>query len=248
MKNDEQIEKETAEFLLKGVNNLREFLLKQKDYVKKYYKCRKVHGEVLDSMLNYIYSDKYDFGKRLDEVEDSLIKEASGKLEILDIDFNLDNEDDFNFFVNLAVYKVHPEIVSVVEEYLLKNKFKVQEKVDMLKAMQESFISFFKIINKDYDGKVILEDLVTNKQYEIIDISLSNPIYKNDFYLYSRLITVNGISFLSILTCFPKNIKKVNNYIKSCKRRKKNKIIEILEVYNLNKEYGLSIKKNYINK
>ena len=126
---------------------------------------------------------------------------------------------------------------SITEEYLEKNKFKNKEKVDMLIAMNNSFISFFKIINKDYEGYVTIVDLI---------ISLSNPIYKNNIILYARLIEINEISFLIALCNFPNNIKALNNYIKKLKYKKKSNFIKTIEVYHFNKEYGLKFIINNI--
>ena len=116
----------------------------------------------------------------------------------------------------------------------------------MLIAMNNSFISFFKIINKDYEGYVTIVDLITNKEYKIIDISLSNPIYKNNIILYARLIEINEISFLIALCNFPNNIKVLNNYIKKLKYKKKSNFIKTIEVYHFNKEYGLKFIINNI--
>lgn len=40
-------------------NNLRDFLLKDKSHIKKYKKARKIHGEIIDSMMRYFESSKY---------------------------------------------------------------------------------------------------------------------------------------------------------------------------------------------
>lgn len=244
--NDKVMDKDFAEFFLNGMNNLRQLMLKSEKHIKKYYKYRKVHGEVLDSMQNYIYNNKYDLSEELNKILDIVKKEVKGNVKVLNINFDLNNSLDLNKFLDLCVYKNHPNMNCVVDEYLTKNKFKNPDKVEMLYAMRDSFASFFKVIDKDYNGFVKIEDLVTNKVYKVVDISLSNPIFKNSPYLYCRLITINDINFLSGTMAFPKNIKKINNYIKNCKYKKKSGLVETLEVYNLNKEYGLEITINNI--
>lgn len=247
MKNEIELTKEEAEFWLKGMENLRIFMLKQNNNIKKYYKCRRIHSEVLNSMQDYIANGKYDLSNALDEIEGSLLKETKHNPNILNIEFNFNNELDFLIFTDISIYKNHSNMKCVLEDYLLKNKFRNAEKVEMLHAMQNSFISFFKIKEQKDNGIVELEDLVTNKIYDVTDIALSNPMYKrNNIYLYSRLFTMYDINFLSSTMVFPINIKKINNYIKDCKYKKKSKLVEILEVYNLNKEYGLETKSNKI--
>lgn len=247
MKNEMKLTKEEAEFLFKGMENLRLFMLKQKEHIKKYYKCRRLHSEVLNSMSEYIMNDKYDLNKELNEITESLVKEVKHNFKILNIDFDFHNDLDFSIFLDISIYKNHPNMKCVLDEYLLKNKFRNVEKVYMLHAMQNSFTSFFKVKKQEDDGFVELEDLVTNKIYKVTDISLSNPMYKNNnTYFYSRMITMNDINFLSGIMAFSTNIKKVNNYIKDCKYKKKSKLVEILEVFNLNKEYGVKTKTNTI--
>ena len=40
-------------------NNFRDFLLKDNPHIKEYRKARKIHGEIMDSMMNYFESSKY---------------------------------------------------------------------------------------------------------------------------------------------------------------------------------------------
>lgn len=247
MKNEIELTKEEAEFWLKGMENLRIFMLKRNDHIKKYYKCRRIHSEVLNSMEDYITNGKYDLNDALNEIADSLLKEAKHNPKVLNINIDFNNELDFSIFTDISIYKNHPNMKCVLEDYLLKNKFRNAEKVEMLHTMQNSFLSFFKLKKQKENGMVELEDLATNKIYNVTDIALSNPMYKrNNIYLYSRLITMYDINFLSSTMVFPNNIKKINNYIKDCKYKKKSKLVEILEVYNLHKEYGLKIKTNKI--
>lgn len=247
MKNEIELTKEEAEFLFNGMQNLRMFMLKKKEHIKKYYKCRRIHSEVINSMEDYVMNGKYDLNTALNEITEGLLKETKHNTKILNIDFDFNNELDFLVFMDISIYKNYPNMKCVLEDYLLKNKFRNAEKVEMLHAMQNSFTSFFKVKKKEEDGFVELEDLVTNTTYKVIDISLSSPMYANEnTYFYSRVITMHGISFLSSIMVFPTNIKKVNNYIKDCKYKKKNKLVEILEVFNLNKDFSLKVKRNAI--
>ncbi len=231
---------------LNDVNNFRMFHIKNLPHIKQYYKCRKIHGEVLNSMEKYILDNKFDLNYELNKITNNLLKETNNNYDLFTFDFDLSNEFELNIFNDITIYKSHPNMNCVIEEYISKNKFKNEDKIKMLEAMNKSFVSFFKILKKDYDGFIELKDMITQNTYKVIDISLSNPMYKGNVYLYSRLITVDDISFLSGLMMFPTNNKKVNNYIKTCKYRNKSKFVQLLEVYNLNKEYGIKFRINKI--
>ena len=241
-----KIDTETKDLLFNAMVNMREYFLKQKPYIKKYYKWRKVHSEILNSMILYTNSDKYNLTNELHKIENELLKEVNGNEKILEFDLDLRDDLEMRIFTELQVYKNHPKMLSVTEEYIEKNKFKNKEKLELLEAMNNSFISFFKIVEKNYDGYVKIVDLVTGKEYQIIDIGLSSPLYKNDFYMYSRIFSVDGIYFASSLFPFPKNNKNLNNYINNLKRKHKSNIVKTLESFAMYKKIGFNFIINKI--
>ena len=233
---------EDIEILTNGLQNMHEFLLKQYPHVKKYYKWRKVHSEILSSMGKYINNGNYDLINELTNIQEDILKEVKNHPERLNFDLDTRNEIDNLLFVELCAYKNHPKMLSLTEEFLRKNKLKNEEKVKLLNAMNDSFISFFKIDNISIDGYVDLIDLVTDKVYRVIDVGLSNPLSKKECYLYSRIFSVDGINFASTLFIYPKNIKVLNNYIKSLRTHSKSNIVKTLEAYDLYKNYGGAFK------
>ncbi len=244
MEKEAQINREVAESLLEGMQNMRLFLLKSKSHIKKYLKYRKLHAEVLNSMINYMDNGNYDLVYELDNVGDSLKKET--KIDVLSLDLDFEDDLEYQIYLDLSVYKNHDKMRCITDDYLEKHKFKNAEKINMLHAMRESFSSFFKIVKADEDGYVCLEDMVTNKRYKVIDITLSNPFNKTSCYLFTRIITMDGIYFMTRAMFFPQNIKKVNNYIKEYKRKRKSDLVRILEVYHLYEEFGIPSSINYI--
>ena len=245
--NNKISEAEVARMMLEGLTNLRTMLLKRNPHIKKYYKYRNIHSEVLNSMIEYIDNGKFDLTEELNKNEEQLLKETDNDYDLLTIDFDLRNDLDFHLFIDFCVYKNHPGIKSVTEHYIDKNKFRNEEKIKMLNAMNNSIISFFKILKCNYEGFVEVEDVVTGKIYKIIDIALSSSFSNSRImYFYSRLFTIDDISFLSSFMSLPTNNKKINNYVKKCKCRNKSKLVQTLEVYNLNKEYGFPTMTNII--
>ena len=241
-----EIDEELKDMLSNAVVNLRKFLLKQKPHIKKYYKWRKVHGEIIDSMYSYINTGKYVINNELQKVGKELLKEVNGNAKILKFDLDLRNNLEVNLFIELQVYKNHPKMLSLTEEYIAKNKFRNKEKLELLEAMNNSFISFFKIIDKDFDGYVTLVDLVTEKEYKIIDVALSNPMYKSNLYIYSRIFSIDGINFTSTLFAFPKNNKYLNNYINNLKRKRKSNVAKTLETFDIYKKAGVGFITNNV--
>ncbi len=248
---DEELEDlndlELEDLIFNGMNNLRTLLLKKNKHIKEYLKYRDLHSKILNSMANYIFSDKFDLSIGLNNISNEILKETKNNYDLLSIGFDLNKNPDINLYVDISIYKNHPNMKCVIEQYIEKNKFKNEEKVKMLNAMNNSILSFFRVLKKEQDGFVEIKDVVTGSTYKVIDLALSNPLYNNtNTYFYSRLITMNDISFLSCLMALPTNNKKINNYIKECRHRRKSKLVQTLEVYKLNKEYGYELKLNEI--
>lgn len=226
-----------AKFILEGILDMHMLLLKSKPHIKKYRKYMILQYEVLDSMLNYINNGHYQLYDELSNIRSSVLKETKNNLDVAKVNFDLESEYDFDYYMDLSVYKNHDEMRSILDDYINKNKFKNALKVEMLDALRKSFVSFFKITNIMYDqGMAELEDLLTNKRYTVIDPALSESDFQA--YIYARLISIDGINYLSTLGVFTKKIKKVNNYIKDCKYKKKSSLVRTLEVYQLYMECG----------
>ena len=183
--------------------NMRKHMLNRKSYIKKYNKYRKIHADILESMASYILDGKYDFGKYIREINKDRDTSKIEKLKAFDL--SSDNPDDVSIMIELFAYKNLKEVPSVTEIYLEKNKFKNEDKVKLLKAMNESYVGLFKVTDIDFDNAyVTYEDVFTKKRFKVIDISMStfSEVDKNSpIYLYNRVITVDGISFGTGIHC-----------------------------------------------
>ena len=183
--------------------NMRRLMLDNKPHIKKYNHYRKVHADILESMASYIFDGKYDFGKYISELNKD--REVSSFENLKGFDLSSDNPDDVSIMIELFAYKNLKEVPSVTEIYLEKNKFKNEDKVKLLKAMNESYVGLFKVVDIDFDNAyVTYEDVFTKKRFKVIDISMStfSEVDKNSpIYLYNRVITVDGISFGTGIHC-----------------------------------------------
>lgn len=105
----------------------------------------------------------------------------------------------------------------------------------MLEAMNNSYVSLFKVIDVDgTNGYVIYEDVFTKKHYKIIDKSMSILFdMKSDLYIYNRIINYDGIYFGTGIKCQCIENKKILDYINMHKYKDTSDFLRCLEVYNI---------------
>lgn len=182
------ISKKEAELLSDMLINLNQFFLNKKEHIKKYKHIRKLHGDIINSMINYLQGDDYDSHKYLD----SILEDIDRETKELDFNLNLYDNDDASVLVDLFVYKNHRKIPSITEIYLQKKKFRNEEKVKLLKSMNDSYVGLFKVIAVDKkEGYVTYQDVFTHKRFKIIDIAMSSTTIidkSNPIYIYNRII------------------------------------------------------------
>ena len=215
--------------------------LKQKDHIKKYYQCRHMHYLILNDMIN---NSDFDVTNELNKNVGYLLDEIDNK-KSLNIGLDLRDPIDTQVFIELCVYPNFPDFDCLTKIYLAKKKYRNKDKINFLKAMDSSILSFFKIISTSSDGYVELEDLITNKTYKIIDIALSSNIDQN-IIMFSRLINFEGIWFKTGLYLFKHDNKKVLKYIDKLKNKKKHNLTIILDLYNIYRKEGVNLVVNNI--
>ena len=234
-------EKEAINML---INLNQRLMLDNKEHIKKYYRIRDLHSQILDSMNNYIDSGKL----KVEEYFAIAFKEIK---EELNKGFSLDNTKypDKIIFDELFMYKNHNEIPSLTEIFIEKKKIKEINKLKLLNAMNESIVGLFKIIDCDsINGYVTLKEVFTNKEYKIIDISLSSTyvINKNEErYMYNRIITYDGISFgTGLPIVFSSNYKRLKEFIKKYKDKKINDFTKCILLYEISKDKDNKVMSN----
>ena len=244
---EEFLERLSDQDKIQFLTNINKRRLNRKPHIKKYNKYRKIHGEIVDSMEEYIKSGKYDANLYTNKIIDEIGLELKGKEFTLDID----KDDDKTFFLDLYCYKNHKNLPSVTEIYLEKNKFKNPDKVKVLNSMNNSVVGLFKIVSVDREnGYAYLEDVFTNKRYKSVDISLSSTFGNRinvDFYMYNRIITVDDISFTTGIHCLlsSKN-SKLKRFIKKHNYKKCSDFSRCLLLYEISKEEPF-VKATYNN-
>ena len=226
--------------------NLNKFNLNSKKHIKKYNKLRKLHREIIDSMVNYIEDEKYDINDGYNSISNDIAKE----IPELDIDLDSDNNDDVSIITELFVYKNHPKLKSITEIYLEKNKFRNAEKVKMLNSMNNSYVGLFKVIGVDKDnGYITYEDVFTKKKFKVIDIAMSSTLKINKkrmIYFYNRIITFDDISFGTGIHCMMTSEHKLlQEFIRNHDYKKISDFSRCLLLYYLSKKDNkITVKYN----
>ena len=239
MENEKEIEenKKLTSMFFDGLINFNRFLLKSKPHIKKYNKLRKLHSEILDSMEIYIVSKDYDSSKFFNKAVES----SESELKEVDILLNRSNDKDNVVITELFVYKTSSQIPSITEIYIKKNKYRNLEKQKMLNSMNNSYVSLFKIVDKNLtEGTITYQDVYTNKKYKIIDVAMSTTIQidvNKPKYIYNRIITYEDISFGTgipcVLDCNNKNFRK---FLKNKSKNKNyNNFTKCLILYDIKK-------------
>lgn len=94
--------------------NLNRHNLNRKEHIKKYNKLRKLHGEIIDSMLDYIEKGKYLPDKYHILIKPDITRETKG----LKYNLNPNDEDDITILSELFLYKTHSKVPSLTDIYL----------------------------------------------------------------------------------------------------------------------------------
>ena len=226
--NDDLLSEDLNETMLDFLTNMQDFLLKNKPHIKEYKKIRKLHREIIDSMMNYFYNKNSE----------------------LVIDYNINNENVYDInskfdtstqlgaqaLGNVVIYKNAPNMNCVTEDYIKNKKYRAQEKIEFLESMLNSEAGLFEVTKTDRkEGQVYVRNVLNNNEYCLTDIGLSSNLSNENFYMYMRVITYHGISFGTGLNLvFDKKDKFIQKWIKEnlADFDKKQEIVRFIELYN----------------
>ena len=235
---DEDDKLDMAELFLNAGINLHRMILNKKPHIKEYTRIRKLHGEIFNSMIRY-----YDSGKFEPEIDNDF--EYEGRTEaddnvffLLESEFDMESREGPHAFYDKLIYKVSPTMSCITEEYIKKNRYRKPEKIEFLQSMLESKLGLFEVTAVDTnEGYVYIKEVFTGDEYKITDTGMSYSHSKNntDFYIYTRILTHNSISFNTGLSLmFEKTDPFIQDFVK---RHKKDylpfgELIRFTELYN----------------
>ena len=215
-------------------NKLRDFLLKDKAHIKKYKKVRKIHGEIIDSMMGYFESPRYK--ENIEKQYKEIIKQKNNNIDQLDTFFDTRTQLGIQALVNVVIYKNIENINCITEEFLKTNRYKEKEKAEFLKSMLDSKAGLYEIIKTDFEeAQVYLKNVLNGEITKLTDIGMSGNKNNAGHYFYMRIISYNDINFGTGLNLiFDKKDKFIQKWIKDNKKEynKKQEIFRFLELYN----------------
>lgn len=236
---DDEFENVQNEIVSDLLNNMQNLLLKNNPNIKEYKKIRKLHNEVMESMMKYFQQGKFEL-----KIDNNLENTGKKGISYINTKFDTSTELGIQAISNIMVYKNACNMNCITEEFIKKNKYKNQEKLELLESMKNSTAGLFEIIETDRkNGQVHLKNVLNDKEYCMTDVGFSSNLNNDKIYLYTRIITYHGISFGTGLNlAFDKNDEFICKWIKENLKKinEKQEISRFLELYN---EYQKNDKK-----
>ncbi len=213
------------------LNRMQNLLLKNKPHIKEYKKIRKLHDEIVQSMIKYWQDGKFEL-----KTNYNMRNLDKTKVSYINTEFNMDTQLGMQAIANFLVYKNSCNTNCIAEEFLKSKRYRAQQKIELLESMLNSEAGLFEIVETDKaEGYIYLKNVLNNKEYCITDIGLSSNLHNDKFYLYTRIITYHGISFgTGFNLVFDKNDEFICKWIKENLKDidKKQEVTRFMELYN----------------
>lgn len=213
--------------------SIRDCLLKDKPHIKEYKKARKIHGEIIDSMMRYFENSKYQ--ENMKKIYMEMINQNNNNIQQLDTFFDTRTQLGAQAFADVIIYKNIENMNCITEEFLKTNRYKKKEKEEFLKSMLDSKLGLYEIIKTDFDeAQVYAKNVFNGEIIKLTDIGMSRNKDNIGYYFYMRIISYNGINFGTGLTfIFDKDDKFIQKWIEDNKAdyNKKAEILRFLELY-----------------
>ena len=217
-----------------GIHRL---LLTRKPHIKEYERTRKMHGEIMESMMKY-----YQDGKFVPEADGHAVQVMANdiskgeRLVMINAEFDFDTSVGNQAFADMIVYKNMLGNNCITEDYINSKRFRKPEKVEFLQSMLDSTVGLFSITGVDRgEGYAYLEEVFRGDKFRITDIGLSGDPNYDRHYIYTRIITYRGININSGLNIvFSKNDPFIKEFIKRQKRdyNPAQELVRFTELYN----------------
>ena len=232
---------EKKEFIATILSNAQKEKLKDKPHIKIYENIRKLHDEITRDMIKYLEDGKFEL--KINYPEKNYQKGAE-EVSYIKAQFDTKEEIGVRGIHNLTIYKNAENMNCITEEFVKNKRYEEKEKNEMLECMLNSEAGLFEVLNADIlEGKVYLRDVLTDKTYCIIDIALSSSMDVDKIYIYTRIVTYNGISFgTGFVIPFRKKDKFIREWIQKNKSEynRKQEVTRMLELY---REYEKNFKR-----
>lgn len=216
---DEDEAKDSYLDLIEGLRNLRSYVLQKKEHIKKYHKIRKLVFEVLSSMDNEVKNNMDYYSNKMNDYLRNNMSYFTPLYNSIEFDYNL--------FLKLIIF-LDVDDKSLVNKYLENNKFRKEEKINMLKSLSKFKVGLYRIVEVDESNAyVTLKNIKTLDRIKIVDegLSMSYKMFKDrDFCLLGLSIEYDDITFNEISIPIINENKYVYEFIKMYKSNKLNNL------------------------
>ena len=248
--------KDINESMFLMMNSFHRYLLAKKEHIKEYYKIRKLHGEIINSMVDYYYDGKFeqkcDPDFKSPEAHDMKGKKPKQTLLLSEIKFDMDTEEGAQAFYDLIFYKNAPNINCITEDFIDNHRYRKPEKIEFLQSMLDSRLGLYEVTGKEIgEGYVYLKEVFTDRECKIVDTGVSCNPAAEDCYYYARILSYKGVGFFGGLNLvFRKTDRFIINFIRQ-NRKDYSPNGEFMRFMNLFKQYsndpnGLKLTVNKI--
>jgi hypothetical protein len=232
---EEQEEHEKQEDLVRmGVNLLR-MLLNRKPHIKHYHRIKKMHSEILSSMVKYHDDGKFEREFDAGYVHPKRDNNEPPVVYLTESDFDLDTDIGYESFYDMILYKSFPNASCITEKFIESNRYRKPEKIEFLNSMLNSKTGLYEVTDIiANEGHAVLKDVFTGVEHTITDIGMSGSRYTN-YYIYTRIISYQGISYCGGLNfIFAKTNAFIGNHIRRHKAdySPETEFIRFMQVYN----------------
>ena len=212
--------REEQESWFNMMNNLRKLTLDRKPHIKEYYRIKKLHGEILASMMKHYDDGKFE--QKFDHEytpKEKLANLATDVVYIVESSFDSGTEIGAEGLYDVLIYKSAPNASCITEEFIKSNRYRKPDKIEFLHSMLNSKLGLFEVAETDFnEGFALLKEVFTGVEYKVTDIGLSGN-RNADFYIYTRIITYQGVSFCAGLNfIFSKTDGFIKNHIQHHKK------------------------------
>lgn len=164
-------------------------------HIRKYESIKKNYIKVMDEMVQYMLNNK----DKYDESLSKYFRNKSGGFpkQIAIQTIPLDPTSQNNLFVSM-VLPMGEGYEPVIKHFIDTNYFKKNKK-DLVKALQYTKYGIYDIISYDFkQGTVVLKNLATYEETEVVDIKLSTSaeFNRNKMLLVGRILTFDNMNIL----------------------------------------------------
>lgn len=105
--------------MLEVINNLRRYSLDKKPHIKKYYKIRKLHSEIINTMVRYYETSKFELKIDNDYISNNEHSFKNNEaLHLIESSFDLETREGIQGLYDLLIYKSTKKITNQKKNFL----------------------------------------------------------------------------------------------------------------------------------